>query len=84
MRQWPFDGWEITEGKSVVAEVYPSLWTRRFPRDDRDGDEQAAFATAAWLQRADRNGSLAGFFRPNLTPEQLRIAGIEGWILGVA
>jgi hypothetical protein len=34
-------------GKSVVAEVYPSLWTRRFPRDDRDGDEQAAYDVAA-------------------------------------
>jgi hypothetical protein len=55
---WPFDGWEIPEGKSVVAEVYPSLWTRRFPRDDRDGDEQAANAAAAWLRRADRTGSL--------------------------
>jgi hypothetical protein len=55
---WPFDGWEISEGKSVVAEVYPSLWTRRFPKDDRDGDEQSAYAAAAWLQRADRNGSL--------------------------
>jgi hypothetical protein len=51
-------------GKSVVAEVYPSLWTRRFPRDDRDGDEQAAFAAAAWLQRADLNGSLESFLNP--------------------
>src|ERR1039458_2478579 len=23
-------------GKSVVAEVYPSWWTRRFPREDSD------------------------------------------------
>jgi hypothetical protein len=55
---WPFDGWKITEGKSVIAEVYPSLWTRRFPKEDRDGDEQAAYAVAAWLQRADLNDSL--------------------------
>ena len=34
-------------GKSVVAEVYPSLWTRRFPKEDRDGYEQAADASAA-------------------------------------
>ena len=26
---WPFDGWGIPEGSSVVAEIYPSLWTRR-------------------------------------------------------
>jgi hypothetical protein len=30
-----------------------------------------------------RDGSLDGFFRPNLTPEELGIAKIEGWILGV-
>ncbi len=80
---WPFDGWEIPEGKSVVAEVYPSLWTRRFPREDRDGDEQAAFAVAAWLQRADRNDSLGSYFNPPLTPEERGVAAAEGWILGV-
>jgi hypothetical protein len=80
---WPFDGWEIPEGKSVVAEVYPSLWTRRFPKDGPDGDEQAAFAVAAWLQRADMNGSLGSYFNPPLTPEEREVADIEGWILGV-
>ncbi len=79
---WPFDGWEIPEGKSVVAEVYPSLWTRRFPKDDRDGDEQAAYAAAAWLQRADREGAQDSFLSPSLTAEERGIAKIEGWILG--
>lgn len=80
---WPFDGWEIPEGKSVVAEVYPSLWTRRFPKGDRDSDEQAAYAAAAWLQRSDRDGSLDGFLSPKLTAEERGIAKIEGWTLGV-
>jgi hypothetical protein len=80
---WPFDGWEAPHGKSVVAEVYPSLWTRRFPKEGRDGDEQAAYAVAAWLQRADQSGSLGSFFNPPLTPEELGITRIEGWILGV-
>ena len=80
---WPFDGWEIPEGKSVVAEVYPSLWTRRFPKEGRDGDEQAAYAVAAWLQRADQSGSLGNYFNPPLTPEERDVAAIEGWILGV-
>lgn len=80
---WPFDGWEIPEGKSVVAEVYPALWMRRFPRDGRDGDEQAAYAVASWLQRADRDASLGAFFHPSLTEEDFGIAKIEGWILGV-
>jgi hypothetical protein len=26
---WPFDGWSIPAGKSVVVEVYPSLWKHR-------------------------------------------------------
>ena len=66
-----------------MAEVYPSLWTRRFPKEGRDGDEQAAYAAAVWLQRADRNGSLATFIHPPLTPEEGEVAAIEAWILGV-
>lgn len=80
---WPFDGWDIPEGKSVVAEVYPALWMRRFPRSDRDSDEQAAYAAAKWLQRADRDGTLSGFLNPSLTDEEQGIVKIEGWILGV-
>jgi len=49
---WPFYGWDVPQGKSAVAEVYPALRTRRFPREGRDGDEQAAYAVARWLQRA--------------------------------
>jgi hypothetical protein len=59
---WPFDGWQIPDRASVVAEVYPSLWVRRFPKQNRDGDMQAAYAAAAWLQRADLNGSLRTSF----------------------
>jgi hypothetical protein len=80
---WPFDGWEVPEGRSVVAEVYPALWMRRFNREGRDGDEHAAFATAAWLQRADRDGSLRSYLNPPLMPEVRDIAAVEGWILGV-
>jgi len=79
---WPFDGWDISQSKSAIVEVYPSLWTRRFPKNGRDGDEQAAYAVAAWLQRADLNGSLRSYLTPPLTAEELGIARIEGWILG--
>ncbi len=37
---WPFDGWTAPETASVVAEVYPSLWMRRFPNDGRGSDCQ--------------------------------------------
>ena len=80
---WPFDGWDVPQGRSVVAEVYPSLWTRRFPAEDRNGDQQAAYSVAAWLRRADTDGSLPQFFNPMLEPEERNTAGIEGWILGV-
>jgi hypothetical protein len=56
---------------------------RRLPSEGRDGDEQADFAVAAWLQRADESNSLESFFNPLLTPEEREVARIEGWILGV-
>ena len=81
---WPFDGWEIPAGHPVVAEVYPSLWTRRFANDgERNADQHAAYAAAAWLRRADMNGSLGRYFNLPLEPEERAIAQIEGWILGV-
>lgn len=80
---WPFDGWDIPQGCSFVAEVYPSLWTRRFPKEERNTDQHAAYAVAAWLQRADKNGSLPQFFNPVLNPAEREIAEIEGRILGV-
>jgi hypothetical protein len=80
---WPFDGWEIPAGRSVLAEVYPSLWTRRFPVEDRNGDQHAAYVVATWLRRADGDGSLDRYFDPPLEPEERRLAQVEGWILGV-
>jgi len=80
---WPFDGWEIPKGRSVVAEVYPALWSRSFPREERNGDQHDAYAVAAWMRRSDLDGSLAEFFNPGLRPEERVVARIEGWILGV-
>jgi len=39
----PFDGWEIQTAGSVVAEVHPPLWKKRFPDPDAHGH---LFATA--------------------------------------
>jgi hypothetical protein len=36
---WPFDGWEIQPGRSAIAEVYPSLHSRSFARENRTGDQ---------------------------------------------
>ena len=80
---WPFDGWSLPPNRSVVAEVYPALWSRTFPSAGRTPDQQDAFATAEWLRRADRDGSLEKFFSPEIEPHERKKAEIEGWILGV-
>jgi hypothetical protein len=80
---WPFDGWEVPAGRSAIAEVYPALWSRSFARDDRTGDQHDAFCIAAWLARADRDGSLPALLKPDLPPAERERARVEGWILGV-
>jgi len=80
---WPFDGWEISGNRPVIAEVYPSLWNRGFPTEGRTSDQHDAFSVAEWLRRADLDGSLDGFFSPKLSFEERMVAGVEGWILGV-
>ena len=80
---WPFDGWDIPAGRSAIAEVYPALWSRGFANEGRTGDQHDAFSIAAWLSRADRDGSLAAFLNPDLSPSERTLAQVEGWILGV-
>jgi hypothetical protein len=80
---WPFDGWEIPARRSVIAEVYPSLWCKGFSHEDRTADQHDAYSVAAWLRRADLDGSLAEFFKPSLTATERTNALLEGWILGI-
>jgi hypothetical protein len=80
---WPFDGWSPPAGRSTIAEVYPALWSRSFAAEGRTQDQHDAFSIAAWLSRADRDGSLAAFLKPDLHPAELTVAQVEGWILGV-
>ena len=80
---WPFDGWSIPAQRSVVAEVYPALWNRSFPREGRDCHQHDAYSIAAWMRLADKDGSLSNFANPPLEEEERKIADIEGWILGV-
>jgi hypothetical protein len=80
---WPFDGWEVPPGLSVVAEVYPSLWSRSLPSEGRTQDQHDAYAVAAWMRRADIERELADFFSPELTSRGRTQANIEGWILGL-
>lgn len=86
---WPFDGWNVSSGRSAVVEVYPALWSRGFAREERNGDQHDAFSVAAWLSMSDRDGSLAPYLGPNpwgfLSSREEAHAGMkEGWILGVS
>jgi hypothetical protein len=80
---WPFDGWEVSEGYSAVAEVYPSLWRRNFPVEGRTPDQHDAYSVAAWMRNTDHEGRLSEFFHPHLTLDERPRAQIEGWILGI-
>ncbi len=79
---WPFDGWDIPAGRSVVAEVYPSLWSRSFAREGRNADQHDAYSVAAWMRRADLDGSLAGFFAPPLEPAERTVLRLRAGFWG--
>jgi hypothetical protein len=80
---WPFDGWDVPRGRSVLAEVYPAIFKKRFPRQDRTADQQDAYCVARWLSEGDQRGFLTQYFRPTLTADEREIANLEGWILGI-
>jgi hypothetical protein len=80
---WPFDGWELPAGRSVIAEVYPSLWSRNYPVEGRTPDQHDAYSVARWMRDTDAAGHLAVGFSPQLPPGQRLQAGLEGWILGL-
>jgi hypothetical protein len=80
---WPFDGWQPLAGKSVIAEVYPSIFRNRYPKERRTPDEQDAYATARWISESAARGALDRYFSPPLTLDERQVAELEGWILGV-
>lgn len=81
---WPFDGWVPPADKSVLAEVYPSLFRRRFAPRDRTIDQQDAFGVSAWLAACAERGILSRYLQPPLTDSEQEQAALEGWILGVS
>jgi hypothetical protein len=80
---WPFDGWDVPRERSVVAEVYPSLWSRAFAQGNRNEHQDDAFSVAEWMRRSDLDGTLAEFLAPALAPAEREAAHVEGWILGI-
>ena len=80
---WPFDGWKPTHGGSVIAEVYPALWSRTFPDEGRNGHQHDAYSVARWMREHDQSGPLGDSFDPRLTATERAVAQTEGWILGL-
>ncbi len=81
---WPFDGFEVPAGVSIIVEVYPAIFRRRYPDVGRDVHQQDAYATSRWLQEVHNRGFLNRYLKPPLTASEGRLARYEGWILGVA
>jgi hypothetical protein len=81
---WPFDGFEVPRGRSVIAEVRPARFRHRYPKEGLSSIEHDAYAICAWLQERDRLGLLKPYFTPPLSPQEKDRARLEGWILGVS
>jgi hypothetical protein len=81
---WPFDGFEIAPKRSVIVEIFPSLFRKRYSkRENYTPDDHDAMCVARWLKDMDGRGLLSTYFNPPLTDEERETAGLEGWILGV-
>lgn len=87
---WPFDGWDIRDGKSAIVEVYPALWHGKKEYMDfkeielKSNDERDAYCVAKWMAENDQNGTLKEYLHmAELSQSDRNLAKLEGWILGV-
>jgi hypothetical protein len=69
--------------RSSTAELSFTQDSEPIGQFDIPPDQHDAFCIATWLARADRDGTLAGFLKPGLSPAERAVAQVEGWILGV-
>jgi hypothetical protein len=80
---WPFDGWLPPLGKSVIAEVYPALFSQNYSNQGVSSHQHDAYSVARWMRQCDREGNLSRYFQPELSSSESKQASIEGWILGL-
>ncbi len=66
-----------------IGGAYPTLWRDNFDREGRTDDQQDAYSVAAWMCRTDCGDRLLAFPNPSSTTNELEVARIEGWLLGV-
>ena len=79
---WPFDGWQVSPGTSVLTEVHPRMWRGEYEAAGLSPAQRNAFTVASWLRDADMEGRIAAALRPALPPAISATAQVEGWILG--
>jgi len=75
---WPFDGWDFPSSGHILVEMYPALANKKEKTDENDAE-----ACSIWLYEQDKANTLIKWFNPNLDDDELRLARLEGWILGV-
>jgi hypothetical protein len=82
---WPFDGFDVPPERSVVAEVYPRIFRRRYEDETAlRADKRDAWLICRWLSDRDEKELLEPYFKPPLDVAEQDKARVEGWILGVA
>lgn len=67
---WCLSGCDVPARRSAVAEVYPSLWSGSFVKENRNEHRHDAFSVAEWMRRSGLDGTLEGFFAPALAPAE--------------
>ncbi|NOZ87958.1 MAG: hypothetical protein GXP49_17190 [Deltaproteobacteria bacterium] len=88
---WPFDGFDVPDWKSLVAEVFPPMLRARYEKAlpaEHAGNRQRthildAFSGASWLAEKDENGYIDDYLHLLLEPVEIETVKREGWILGV-
>lgn len=75
---WPFDGWDFPSSGHILVEMYPALVNKKEKTDENDAE-----ACSIWLYEQDKANTLIQWFNLNLDDDELRLARLEGWILGV-
>jgi len=59
-----------------LPRIRPALWRCGFAPEGRTPVEHDTFCISTWLARTDRNGTLAGFLKPDLSPAERAVAQV--------
>jgi hypothetical protein len=62
----------------------PESVLHRFGSPGPSASRHSSSTTPTAFYRADQDGSLGAFLKPDLTPPERAVAQVEGWILGAA